>query len=99
MPVTSVLTTEDASRSILAGAEVRRRIRWFVSCSLVGGLLVGGIAYALTPMLAHTYAAESRLVLDRSSNGSPLGNTVSVPADPATASQVLTSQDVDQKVS
>ncbi|TFV90362.1 hypothetical protein [Blastococcus sp. CT_GayMR16] len=56
-------TFEDPPASARSTALTRTRLRWFIACGLLFGLLGGGLAYGLTPLLPTTYTAQSQIVV------------------------------------
>jgi capsular polysaccharide biosynthesis protein/Mrp family chromosome partitioning ATPase len=71
-------------------------VRWYASCGLVGALLGGGLAYAVTPLLPTTYTAQAQVVVRSPSEVTVFGNAVNVNVSTVSmsAAQVLRSQEV-----
>src|SRR5689334_7633353 len=75
--------------------------RWYVACGLVGALVGGGIAYAVTPLLPTTYTTSSQIVVrspgDVALFGSAGGGNANLNSQ--TAAQILRSPEVNQRTS
>jgi Mrp family chromosome partitioning ATPase/uncharacterized protein involved in exopolysaccharide biosynthesis len=101
MPVTAVTTVEDASPSTRDATHARTRRRWLVACCLIGGLLGGGLAFGLTPLLPTTYTAQSQLVLGGPGNRAVFGGIGSgnTSIAPSSAAQLLRSQNIADEAS
>lgn len=79
-----------------SAALTRARVRWFLACGLLGALLGGAAAYAVTPLLPRVYTAESHVVVRAPSQVTVFDEAPAVNATAAarSAAQVLRSPEV-----
>ncbi|MGY1805897.1 hypothetical protein ACI8AF_00840 [Blastococcus sp. SYSU D00669] len=61
--MTAGTTFEEVAGAPRSSRLGRSALRWYVGCGLIGALLGGGIAYAITPLLPADYAASSQVVV------------------------------------
>src|SRR3954467_11285796 len=99
--VTAGTSLDDLSAAPRSPGLTRSALRWYVACGLVGALIGGGIAYAVTPLLPPPYTTSSQIVVrspgDVALFGSAGGGNANL--NSSTAAQILRSPEVNQRTS
>jgi capsular polysaccharide biosynthesis protein/Mrp family chromosome partitioning ATPase len=99
--VTAGTSLDDLSATPRSAGQTRSALRWYVACGLVGALIGGGIAYAVTPLLPTTYTTSSQIVVrspgDVALFGSAGGGNANL--NSSTAAQILRSPEVNNATS
>ncbi|NYJ05864.1 hypothetical protein [Petropleomorpha daqingensis] len=99
--MTAGTSLDDLSAAPRSAGLTRSALRWYVACGLVGALVGGGIAYAVTPLLPTTYTTSSQIVVrspgDVALFGSAGGGNANLNSQ--TAAQILRSPEVNSATS
>jgi Mrp family chromosome partitioning ATPase/capsular polysaccharide biosynthesis protein len=92
---------DDLSAAPRSPGLTRSALRWYAACGLLGALVGGGIAYAVTPLLPTTYSTFSQLVLSSPGDVALFGGATSGNAtlNSSTAAQILRSPEVTRATS
>src|SRR3954447_3277160 len=99
--VTAGTSLDDLSAASRSPGLTRSALRWYVACGLLGALVGGGIAYAVTPLLPTTYTTSSQIVVrspgDVALFGGATGGNANLNSQ--TAAQILRSPEVSRATS
>src|SRR3954454_13200053 len=99
--VTAGTSLDDLSAASRSPGLTRSALRWYVACGLLGALVGGGIAYAVTPLLPTTYSTFSQIVVRSPGDVALFGNATGGNAtlNSQTAAQILDSPEVSRATS
>ena len=99
--VTAGTSHDDSPAAPRSPGLTRFALRWYVVCGLIGALIGGGIAYAITPLLPTTYTTSSQIVVRNPGDVALFGNGGGGNANLAsqTAAQILRSPEVNRATS
>src|SRR4051794_2866152 len=99
--VTAGTSLDDLSNAARSPAQTRTAFRWYIACGLLGALVGGGIAYAVTPLLPTSYSTSSQIVArspgDVALFGGATGGNATL--NSSTAAQILRSPEVSRATS